>query len=822
MKKALLVLIAFLTAMMMVLPSWAFVDVENETWDTRFEMFGPHIDKIFIKMYNGVPAVYQALINGEIDVLDWPATKAEYNQIVGDPDIATIAYGSEAGYYEITFNQNNRTTLGPPGPLDPNPKYPNYATANVWFRRACAYLINRTYLEHDVAQGFGIIMYTEICPYMVGWLHTDIPNHEEWAHPYNPAKAAQILDEHGFPVDPSTGMRFPDVNGNGVRDPGEVWDDNDALDFYCRLDTLRKLSGEHLVMGLQSLGVPVEIHYVTGGQAYVQCMINKDFHFYTGGWIFMGPEPDYLYDLHYSGEYYHDPEAAPANYQCINDSVLDEYLYGIKYGYQIHGPDFNYPTYPTPITKYINSSCWAAQERMCYMVHDYPLMATYGVKGVYKTYTDQGKPYTGHYWRGVANQMGLGINSWFTFFNAYPEGFMYGNPGEEMIMQYGWKETGYPQHMNILYAEWYWDFEVLGKIYDAMGARNPYALAEIIPWMINYYELGTYPFGAEIRSKVLVSLKTGIKWFDGNPVTAKDVVFSLVECTKLLMDKGYSPPWWHTSTMHILSYTLIDPLTVEFLMDSRTAWALLWVLIAPPIIPEHIWRPIITSGDPTLFMPDTTMTGSGPFKFVTWTPGVSLVMEANKDYFRYLPIMIEFNTTHAGYQTTTYPRSRVDPGYPKTVTNVVLNIGFNNLWLGGDLPCDIEIYVDDVLNETIPDQTVPAGSSLTFTRTYTLAKCNHNIKARAIIKGDNPWAGKVAESILPIWVTIKYDIAGGSYLGKVVAPDCKVDGKDNAYVAAAYGTIPGDARWKANADVNGDYKIDGKDVAWIAKYYGKW
>jgi len=50
--------------------------------------------------------------------------------------------------------------------------------------------------------------------------------------------------------------------------------------------------------------------------------------------------------------------------------------------------------------------------------------------------------------------------------------------------------------------------------------------------------------------------------------------------------------------------------------------------------------------------------------------------------------------------------------------------------------------------------------------------------------------------------------------------DGKVDGKDIAIVAAAFGTEPGDLRWKPIADVNGDGKIDGKDIWFVARNFG--
>ncbi len=51
--------------------------------------------------------------------------------------------------------------------------------------------------------------------------------------------------------------------------------------------------------------------------------------------------------------------------------------------------------------------------------------------------------------------------------------------------------------------------------------------------------------------------------------------------------------------------------------------------------------------------------------------------------------------------------------------------------------------------------------------------------------------------------------------------DGKVDMKDIAIVAKAYGSLPGDSNWNSNADINGDNKVDIKDIAMIAKKFGE-
>jgi len=62
-----------------------------------------------------------------------------------------------------------------------------------------------------------------------------------------------------------------------------------------------------------------------------------------------------------------------------------------------------------------------------------------------------------------------------------------------------------------------------------------------------------------------------------------------------------------------------------------------------------------------------------------------------------------------------------------------------------------------------------------------------------------------------VLVTIQGDVNG----------DKKVDGKDIAIVAKAFGKSIGQPGYVPNADVNSDGKIDGKDIAVAAKFFGK-
>jgi len=58
------------------------------------------------------------------------------------------------------------------------------------------------------------------------------------------------------------------------------------------------------------------------------------------------------------------------------------------------------------------------------------------------------------------------------------------------------------------------------------------------------------------------------------------------------------------------------------------------------------------------------------------------------------------------------------------------------------------------------------------------------------------------------------------YKIQLPSPDFKVDIKDIAYAAKAFGSHPGHERWSPFADISCDYKIDIRDIAMIASKFG--
>jgi len=79
----------------------------------------------------------------------------------------------------------------------------------------------------------------------------------------------------------------------------------------------------------------------------------------------------------------------------------------------------------------------------------------------------------------------------------------------------------------------------------------------------------------------------------------------------------------------------------------------------------------------------------------------------------------------------------------------------------------------------------------------------------------------IGDTRLP-WLGVDYFPLMNPYWNPAdVNHDLKVDGKDIAIVAKAFGSYPTDPRWNPKADINKDNKADGKDIALVAKNFGK-
>jgi peptide/nickel transport system substrate-binding protein len=127
---------------------------------------------------------------------------------------------------------------------------------------------------------------------------------------------------------------------------------------------------------------------------------------------------------------------------------------------------------------------------------------------------------------------------------------------------------------------------------------------------------------------VTYHLRPGMRWQDGAPLTARDVIFT----HRLIMNPATIVPV-RDGFDRVASIVALDPLTVRVRMKKAYAPFLLDFLgpqSITPILPEHLLR-----GERDLLHArfNTEAIGSGPYRIVSWRRGDRMVLEANPTYF---------------------------------------------------------------------------------------------------------------------------------------------------------------------------------------------
>jgi peptide/nickel transport system substrate-binding protein len=119
-------------------------------------------------------------------------------------------------------------------------------------------------------------------------------------------------------------------------------------------------------------------------------------------------------------------------------------------------------------------------------------------------------------------------------------------------------------------------------------------------------------------------LREGVKFHDGSPFTAEDVVFSIQRAEKV----PNSPSAFTIYTKAAKELQIVDPLTVRIKTEGPY-----------PLLPNDLSNIAIQSkkaaeGKSTEdFNKGTAAIGTGPFKFVEFVPGDRLVLERNDAYW---------------------------------------------------------------------------------------------------------------------------------------------------------------------------------------------
>jgi peptide/nickel transport system substrate-binding protein len=214
----------------------------------------------------------------------------------------------------------------------------------------------------------------------------------------------------------------------------------------------------------------------------------------------------------------------------------------------------------------------------------------------------------------IVDAKGIGIKNYWTFVRATPLGDQ-----KDMILN----TLAVVQAINPFYISGGTDSWITELIWDrlmrinAEGLPEPYA-AESVEWLDDV--------------NVLVTLRPGMTWHDGQPVTVDDVIFSFQA------PQGDEVPMYKPFVAPIASMSAVGDNQVQFTLSAPYAAFETAGLAKLNLVPKHVWEPLLAKAEASEETnaeneQEEVPIGSGPFKFVNWARQQEIILEANPNHF---------------------------------------------------------------------------------------------------------------------------------------------------------------------------------------------
>ena len=191
-------------------------------------------------------------------------------------------------------------------------------------------------------------------------------------------------------------------------------------------------------------------------------------------------------------------------------------------------------------------------------------------------------------------------------------------PASGNILRVGWAAE--PQTLNPFRQNLIAEFEVTHLNYDYLVGVDA-ATYQPKP------ELATAWTTSSDGLTWTFTIRQGVNWQDGVPFTAADVAFTFNYIIKNNLTN------FTVFTAGIKNVTAPNATTAVFHLSKP--WALMLRMYVP-IIPQHIWSKIPAAKAESTYQ-NAHPVGTGPFQVTSFTPGQTVVMKANKSYWRGAP-----------------------------------------------------------------------------------------------------------------------------------------------------------------------------------------
>lgn len=162
-------------------------------------------------------------------------------------------------------------------------------------------------------------------------------------------------------------------------------------------------------------------------------------------------------------------------------------------------------------------------------------------------------------------------------------------------------------------------YAFMSLVYDTLTWRD--AAGNAKPWLARSITRSANGLTVTVR------LRPDVKWHDGTPLTADDVVFTYT----FIANRPH--PRFTPQLQDIEMVSATGPLIVAFTMRRRSLGIEDQPFADIPILPRHLWTGLPRNRR----APPGAAVGTGPYRLTSHRPGRSYRLQANRDYFRGTP-----------------------------------------------------------------------------------------------------------------------------------------------------------------------------------------
>jgi len=220
-------------------------------------------------------------------------------------------------------------------------------------------------------------------------------------------------------------------------------------------------------------------------------------------------------------------------------------------------------------------------------------------------------PYNARDWDGWSPMVGEGLNSLWNFVNLKPK-------TDRKLLKWGYPSD--VTSLNMLVTVNNHDFQTLRIIYDRLMQIDPDGKA--VKWAAE--DVKTVD-----DTTIEVTIRPGMKFHDGKPVTSEDVKFSFEYPTRV------KSPSFMAILEPIKEVSIVNERTVRFALKQPYAPFFTNCLAQVFILPKHIWQDVLEKNNLQKIQdfPNDKPIGSGMFKLEYWRRNQEMKLVRHEGHF---------------------------------------------------------------------------------------------------------------------------------------------------------------------------------------------